>query len=137
MTHTSTDNPHFDRISRAPYEIGHLLKKLPVGFSAYAPLTPDTRLIAEAAQTHASNANDTLMRGLEAIGDVVSVAGANQDGQLSELSLMRLGELITHLSVEAQFLQELDWSIGDVLKADDLRAAAAKSSPANKKGGAE
>jgi hypothetical protein len=136
MTSAITDNRHFARIERAPYEIGRLLKKLPVDFSAHEPLTPDNRLIAEAAQQHASNANDTLMRGLEAIGDVVSMAGGNQDGEVSQVSLMRLGELITHLSVEAQFMQELDWNICDVLEADDLRAAESKSSPANKNRGA-
>lgn len=133
----ATKNPHFDRIERAPYEIGHLLKKLPEGFSAYAPLTPETRLIAEAAQQHANNANDTLMRGLEALGNVLSIAGANQDGEASQSSLMGLGELIAHLSVEAQFLQELDCSIRDALEADDERAAKNKPLQSVQKGGAK
>jgi hypothetical protein len=134
---TANANPHFARIQRAPYEIGHLLKKLPVNFSAYEPLTPDDRLIAEAAQQHAGNANDSLMRGLEALGDVVSIAGANEDGEISQGTLMQLGELIVHLSVEAQFMQELDWSIRDVLEADDLRAAKKKPLQAVQKGGAK
>lgn len=133
----ANDNPHFARIERAPYEIGQLLRKLPTDFSAYAPLTPDSRLIAEAAQQHANNANDTLMRGLEALGNVLSIAGANQGGEASQSSLMGLGELITHLSVEAQLMQELDWNIRAVLEADDLRAAEKKSSAASKKGGAQ
>jgi hypothetical protein len=130
-------NPHFARIQRAPYEIGHLLKKLPVNFSAYEPLAPDDRLIAEAAQQHAGNANDSLMRGLEALGEVVSMAGGNQDGEISQVLLMHLGELIAHQSVEAQFMQELDWSIGDVLKADDLRTATKKPLQVVQKGGAK
>lgn len=133
----ANDNPHFAHIPRAPYEIGCLLKKLPVGFSAYEPLTPDSRLIAEAAQQHAGNANDRLMRGLEALGEVVSTAGGNENREVSQTSLMWLGELIAHLSVEAQFMQELDWSIRDVLEADDRRAAKNKTSDVSKKGGAQ
>jgi hypothetical protein len=136
LTTAITENPHFARIPRAAYEIGHLLKKLPTNFSAYEPLDPDTRLMAEAAKQHASNANDTLMHGIEALGSVVSIAGGNQDGEISQTSLMRLGELIAHLSVEAQFMQELDWSIGDVLAADDLRANGKKPLKAVPKGGA-
>jgi hypothetical protein len=130
-------NPHFARIQRAPYEIGRLLKKLPVNFSAYEPLAPDDRLIAEAARQHAGNANNSLMRDLEALGEVVSMAGGYQDGEISQGSLMHLGELIVHLSVEAQFMQELDWSIGDVLAADDLRTAAKKPLQAVQKGSAK
>lgn len=130
-------NPHFDRIERAPYEIGHLLKKLPVDFSARRSLSPDGRLIAEAMQTHASNANNTLMHGLEALGNVLSLAGANQDGEASQSSLMGLGELIAHLSVEAQFMQELDWSIREALEADDARAAQIKPMQSVPKGGSK
>lgn len=133
---TATDNPHFARLERAPYEIGRLLRKLPTDFSAYVPMTPDSRLIAEAAQQHANNANDALMRGLEALGNVLSIAGANQDGD-AQSSLMGLGELIAHLSVEAQFMQELDWSIRDALEADNERAAQIKPLQSVQKGGAK
>lgn len=131
------ENPHFTHIQRAPYEIGHLLKKLPEDFSAYRPMTQDTRLIAEAVRTHADNANNTLMHGLEALGDVLSVAGADRDGEVSQASLMCLGALITHLAVEAQLMQELDWSIRDALEADDARAAQIKPLQTVPKGGAK
>lgn len=134
----ANENPHFAHIERAPYEIGRLLRKLPVDFSAHEPLTPEGRLIAQAVQSHASNATYTLMHGLEALGDVLSTAGRNQESELSRHSLTGIGELIMHLAVESQFLQELDWNIRDALDADDVGTATAeKSSIAGKNGGAK
>ena len=83
-------NPYFNRIERAPYELGQLLLQLPDYFSAFAPMEPDVLLKASAAADHARNANDTLMHGLEA--------------------LAVLGCLIQHIAVEAQFLQETERS---------------------------
>lgn len=99
MSHADA-NPHFACIERAPYELGHLLKKLPVNFSRFNPITSDDRLIAEAARNHAMNANATLMSGLEALGQFMFVAGANNDNEVEPQQLVNLGCLITHIAVE-------------------------------------
>lgn len=134
MSSAKQTNPHFRRVDRAPYELGHLLKKMPADFTPYHPLTPDDRLIAEAARNHAMNANDALMRGLAALGHVMSVAGANSGGDIDSCQFMGLGELLTHIAVESQFLQETEWSLREILVAHDERAAAAAKSTGGKKG---
>jgi hypothetical protein len=99
-------NPHFDRINRAPYELGQLLQRLPEDLSPFSPTTPEVFQIAAAAAEHASNANDTLMEGMEALGDLLFVAGANQENTIDPGNLSRIGSLLQHLAVEGQFLQE-------------------------------
>ncbi len=133
-TASPADNPHFKFIDRAPYELGYLLRKLPVDFSISRPLTPDDRLIAEAARSQAMNANDTLLHGLEALGQVMFVAGANEQNEVDAGHMASLGCLIGHIAVEIQFMQETEWSIRETLAAHDENDAvqAAKS----KKGGA-
>jgi hypothetical protein len=109
-------NPHFANIDRPAYELGHLLKKMPADFSRRHPLTPDDRLIAEAARDHAVNANGTLIRGLAALGHVMSVAGANEHGAVDADQLKKLGDLINHIAVESQFLQEAEWRLREILE---------------------
>jgi hypothetical protein len=79
---STTDNPHFQRIERAPYELGHLLQKMPESFSAVKPETSEDCLIAAAAAQHASNANQTVMNGLEALGQILFVASNNEQNEI-------------------------------------------------------
>ena len=104
-------NPYFNRIERAPYELGQLLLQLPDYFSAFAPMEPDVLLKASAAADHARNAIDTLMHGLEALGRIMFVATVNQHHVLDVETLADLGCLIQHIAVEAQFLQETERSM--------------------------
>jgi hypothetical protein len=131
-----TENPHFKNVDRAPYELGYLLKNLPEGFSQYEPLTPDTRLIAEAACHHADNANGTLMSGIATIGDLLVTAALNEEGEISSRYLASLGALITHLAAEAEFMQDIHDTMQAALDADDLRAPEKKSKQVVQKGGA-
>lgn len=101
-------NPHFNRVERAPYEFGQLLRQLPDYFSAFTPMKPDVLLKASAAADHAQNANDTLMHGLEALGRIMFVATVNEHHVLDMETLADLGCLIQHIAVEAQFLQETE-----------------------------
>lgn len=127
-------NSYFTHSERAPYQFGHLLKRMPVDFSRGNFLASDDRLVAEAAIEHAANANDTLMSGLEALGHVMFVAGANKQCGVDGNHLANLGCLIAHIAVEAQFLQETESSIRETLEAHDEREAAAKN--VVKRGGA-
>lgn len=133
MKRTKT-NPHFAHIDRAPYELGHLLAKMTADFSRANPLTADDRLIAEAARDHAMNGNETLMSGLEALGRIMFVAGTNDQYEVDSGHLASLGCLISHIVVEAQFLQETEWHIRETLEAHDERATAKDAK--SQKGGA-
>ncbi|BBP04415.1 hypothetical protein TPL01_21060 [Sulfuriferula plumbiphila] len=104
-----TANPYFTNIERAPYELGHLLRKLPEHFSAFSKQIPtaESRLIAAAATRHAGNANETLMRGLDTLGRIIFAAADNEAlGETSSSDMRSLGSLLSHLAIEAQFLQE-------------------------------
>ena len=102
-------------VDRAAYQIPHLLSRLPEHFSAQAPLAEKHRPVAESAAHHASNANDTLIHGLAAIGHILMQAGLNVDGGVSGSHLARLGDLITHLAVEVEFLHELEFRLSGAL----------------------
>ncbi|NHZ35355.1 hypothetical protein [Massilia rubra] len=112
-----SENLNFGSADRAPYQLTHLLRQMPADFSAHRPLALMDRATAEAAAQHARNANDTLMHGLAALGHVMMLAGLNEDGQAASSHLARMGDLITHLAVEAEAMQELDLSISNALKA--------------------
>lgn len=99
-------NPHLSHLDRAPYELGHLLSQIPSTASDLTAAPLDTIQKAEAALTHAQNANTAVMCGLEALGKLVFIAGACDDHTLDRNSLADLGALISHLAVEGQFLQE-------------------------------
>ena len=118
-----TENPHFARIERAPFEIGRLLQQMPEVFSAFSPIDPEDRLLGEAVAQHADNANQTLLNGIEAIGHVLQVAGNNKEWIVDADQISRLGGLIVHLAVEAQFLQELEGNFRYAIDADDKRQA--------------
>ena len=104
----TSENSYFNHIDRAPYELGHLLQRLPEHFSSRSEPTPtaDMQLIATAAAQHAENANDTLLRGLDALGRLIYTAADNDQGGISSQDMRSIGVLISHLAVEAEFLQE-------------------------------
>lgn len=143
---SSTENPHFHQIERAPYELGHLLLKMPPDFSMFSKPSPESQLIAQAARQHAMNGSYTLLSGLEALGQCMFVAGANEENDVDKRSFRDLGCLISHLAVEIQFLHETELMIGEALAAhteldtedvvgvrDDLK----KNAPNQKNGGAK
>ena len=109
-------NPHFNRVDRAPYELGYLLRQLPPEHDPFFKLTPETVLIAEAAAQHASNANDTLLHGLAALGQFIYVAGTTEETEVGQDALADLGCLVRHLAVEMQFLQETESTLRHALR---------------------
>ena len=130
----SATNPHLTNIDRAPREFGHLMKAMPARFPEDHAMSTDERQQAEAAIRHASNAGGTLMDGLEVIGQLLFSAGTNDAWPMDASDLCRIGMLIKHIAVEAQFMQdqteELQFSLDN-----DAQRAAATPAPA-KKGGA-
>jgi hypothetical protein len=126
-----TADTHFKNIDRPAYELPWLLNHLPMERLTSSPLTSDERLIAEAAETHANNANSTLMNGIEAIGHLLFSAATNHDHPIDPIQVVGLAGLLTHLAVEAQYLQETALAMRERLVVVDVPTL-----PATRKGGA-
>lgn len=108
--------PVLGPVDQAPYQITHWLRQLPESFSFHNPLPEAVRPVAEQVAQHASNANDTIMHGLAALGQVIMTAALTAEGEVTPSHLARLGDLITHLAVEAEAMQELGWMIREELE---------------------
>lgn len=102
----SPNGPEFKNAEQAAYELPWLLRRL--GQDSAAALSPEQRLIAQAAQGHAYNASDDVLSGIEAIGSLLFIAGNNDQWPLNSTQLCNIGVLIKHLAVEAQFLKETE-----------------------------
>lgn len=124
---SANDNPNFRFVDRAPYEIHRLFRQLPADFSQFAPVSPEHRLIAEATHRHAANASETIACGLEALGHVLTIAALNQESNVEARHMVRIGELVSHLAVQLQVLNEVEFTITDALTADEKRRAGTKS----------
>ncbi|KAF3997570.1 hypothetical protein [Glaciimonas immobilis] len=116
-------NPHFRSVDRAPYEMGFLLKAIDDDVSSYAPITDDQALKAEAIAKHADNAQEVISRGLEAIGEVLSIAGCNADATVNGSTVSAIGEIIRHLTVEAQLMRDMGDLMTDTVAAHQKRRA--------------
>lgn len=113
--------PVLGPVDRAPYQLTQLLRQLPENFSFHNPMPDALRPVAELVASHASNANDTIMHGLAALGQVIMTAALNEEGEVTPSHLARLGDLITHLAVEAEAMQELGWMISEALEGEPKR----------------
>ncbi len=109
-------NPYFHNPERAPYELGHLLLQLPENFSPFIPQPENILLKASAAVSHAYSANHVLMHGLESLGKMLMVVGANEEWAIDNEALVNLGLLIQHVAVEAQFMQETETHLSFTLQ---------------------
>jgi len=110
----ASKNPHFNNSERPAYELPYLIANL-------GPVTGSTKLSADqvqmiqAAQCHAINASDTILTGIESIGQLLYIAGGSDDDTDSQ-HFRNLGQLIKHLAVEAQHLQQVDADMGSLLR---------------------
>jgi len=109
-----TDNPEFKLISRAAYELPRLLVRLG-DVDRSIPLSYEQRNIVKAAEAHANNANERLMCCIESLGRLLRTASMS-DG-VENYDLGNIGDLLTHLAVEAQHLQGVESDMADLLSA--------------------
>ncbi|KAF3996068.1 hypothetical protein [Glaciimonas immobilis] len=116
-------NPHFRGVDRAPYEIGYLLKSIDDAVSPYAPITDDQAQKAEAIAKHVDNVHGVIFRGLEAIGEVLSIAACNAESMVNGSTVSAIGEIIRHLSVEAQMMRDMGSLMTDTVAAYQKRRA--------------
>ena len=122
----STTNPYITDLGRAPYELAHLMRTLPVSMPVGHVMTNEERQKAQAAIAHASNANYALMAGMEAIGNILFAAVTNENFPPKEETLSSIAALITHMAVEAQVMQETQSDLQSNLDVDAERAARAQ-----------
>lgn len=109
-------NPYFKHINRAPYELGRLLMAMPKYLSSSKKYEPEIYQMADAAESHAANASNTLLHGLESIGNLITKTGLNEEYPIDSSDLVDLGELIRHISVELQFLRGIESDMHEVVK---------------------
>lgn len=108
-----TDNPEFKLISRAAYELPRLLVRLG-DVDRSIPLSYEQRNIAKAAEAHAYNSNERLMCCIESLGRLLRTASMSEGG-VENYDLGNIGDLLTHLAVEAQHLQGVESDMADLL----------------------
>lgn len=107
------ENPEFKHVSRPAYEIPRLLGRLG-DVDRAAPLSHEQRNIAKAAEAHAYNSNERLMCCIESLGRLLRTASMSEGG-VENYDLGNIGDLLTHLAVEAQHLQGVESDMADLL----------------------
>jgi hypothetical protein len=113
-------NSHFMNRLRSAYELSKLLRDLPI--TRDVP-DADTRLQLEAADRHADNYGEILLDGLESLGHVMFSAANNEAWPVEQHDMAALGEMISQMSVQLQFISEFRDSVRNRIE------------DANKKGG--
>ncbi|WP_332848682.1 hypothetical protein [Massilia sp. S19_KUP03_FR1] len=125
--------PPLKFIERPAYELPNLLKDFNAQTARHDEMTEEQRDKADAIETHAINATQTILDGIEAIGAAMFSAGSNADWPLGGRTVGALGTLITHLAVELQYLSDVQSDMHTRIEMHDREAIAAKA----QKGGAK
>lgn len=98
----SVNNPLFKHAERPAYELPHLMVKL--GEHSFGePLTQEHRHIAQAADSHAFNYLEAILGGIQSIGHFIAAAALN-GAETQQDDLAKIGTLIAHLGVQAEYL---------------------------------
>ncbi|MFC0169664.1 hypothetical protein ACFFKC_16385 [Pseudoduganella danionis] len=127
-----TPNPYFANPDRAPYELGQLLQQLPADFGVSPVVELKHVQMASAAEVHAKAAGMTILSGIEAIGQLVEMAGANEEEKVPAYTLFCLGGLLRHLAVEGQYMESVS---GSLAYANALYAKRGKVKSTHESGG--
>ena len=113
-------NPYFRNAERPMYELGYLLRKMPDGLSP-RELSADNHMIAEAVRLHATNGISAAFSSLQAIGELLIVAGSNEQAEISQVCQMDLGYLVQNLASEGQLMVEVKSHMNYLLNADPAK----------------
>lgn len=119
-------NPHFVGRLRPAYELSTLLRELP---STVDLTSADKRLQLEAAEKHAENYSVTLLDGLESLGRVMWIAGENKDWPVEQHDVARMGDLISQLAIQLQFLGEFRTGANYELAQAEMKESRKKDIP--------
>jgi hypothetical protein len=121
----SAKNPQIKNLDRPAYELPDLIKRLG-DVSCFDPLTQEQRDMADAIQTHARNAHEVLLDGMESVGHLMTLAGGG-DVELDNHHVLNLGALLQHLAVEANYLRAAESDMRCVIDEQEALQATAKS----------
>ena len=101
----SQPQPIFQRLERAPYELGRLLRSLPRHLHG-ASLDAEQLEQIDAANKHAQNSTLILLDGLQSLGRVMWAAGVNEDFPAYVGDCARVGMLVTEIALQLEFLTD-------------------------------
>ena len=116
----SAKNPHFKQLDRSAFELGMLLRGLP---SKLDLTDTDTRLQLEAADRHADNYYTTMLDGLESMGRLMWSACENEQWPVERSDMARIGNMISQIAVQVQFLDEFRESVRDRIDEAEKKGA--------------
>ena len=117
-------NPRFQHVDSPAYELPFLLQTLgapPFG----TMLTEDQRNLMGAIESHARNAQETILDGIAEVGNLMTMIGDTHE--VSNDGLLSLGSLLKHLAREADNLRRTQAEMRSALKSDDEMQASALS----------
>lgn len=119
--------PIFKFVERPEYELPQLLKTI-ASYDRSKLLEDEARETVEAAASHAYNTKESLLHGIESIGNLLAKIAQHPDA-LDQRDLMGVGGLIRHSAVQLQHVIDVEDEMGRIMKQDNEIAA--------KKGGAK
>ncbi len=104
----AVESQHIDKADiskfaeRYTYPLWTMLQILPHNITTVSALDDEQRQMCKAVSGLADHAQNTLLDGLEAIGDLLTIAGQHAPPE----KLPQLGSLIRHLSSEARYMAQ-------------------------------
>jgi hypothetical protein len=109
-------NPAFNHACRPAYELADLMKTIAM-VDCSKPLDEAARNAVSAASSHANNAKETLLMGIETVGNLMMQL-SQLTGAVDAHDLIGIGGLIRHMAVELQYLADTEQEMGGILRRD-------------------
>lgn len=110
------NNPAFKHVRRPGYELPNLMKAIG-NVDGGEPLDDGMRNAVGAASSHANNAKETLLMGIECIGNIL-MRLCELDDPIEQHDLMGIAGVIRHASVELQYLIDVEDEMDSILRRD-------------------
>jgi hypothetical protein len=114
-------NPAFKHVCRPAYELPSLMRTIG-DVDSSKPLDDAMRFAVDAASSHANNAKETLLMGIETIG-ILMMQLSQLSGYVDDHDLVGIGGLIRHMAVEVQYLVDVEDEMDGILRRDKERVA--------------
>lgn len=110
------NNPAFKNVRRPGYELPSLVTSIG-DVDGSAPLDDGVRNSVSAASFHANNSKETLLMGIESIGNIL-MRLCELDAPIEQHDLMGIAGVIRHASVELQYLIDIEDEMESILSRD-------------------
>lgn len=118
------NNPAFKHVSRPGYELPNLMKVIG-DVDGGEPIDDGMRNAVSAASLHANNAKETLLMGIESIGNIL-IRICELDTPIEQHDLMGIAGVIRHASVQVQYLIDVEDEMDSILRRDKEVVATTK-----------